>query len=65
MIKTAKDPVLVPPKGGKMIKATYIAAGVLLAGWAAGFLVFHADYRIHVLLILAMLAVLVNIIREG
>lgn len=49
----------------KSVRVTYIIAVILLAGWALGFLVFHAGYRIHLVLVLAMMTVLGNIIREG
>ena len=48
-----------------MIKGTYIGAVILMAAWAVGFLVFHAGNQIHLLLALAMTAILINIIREG
>ena len=47
------------------VNVTYLLAIVLLAGWAIGFFVFHAGNGIHLLLAMAMLAILVNIIREG
>jgi hypothetical protein len=48
-----------------LVKSTYVLSVILLAGWAVGYWVFHAGNEIHLLLLGAMLAILVNIIREG
>ncbi len=41
----------------------YIIAVVLVIGWAVGFFVFSAGYLIHLLLLLALIAVLLKIIK--
>jgi hypothetical protein len=41
----------------------YIIAVVLVIGWLLGFLVFHVGTIIHFLLIIAIIAVLLRIIR--
>jgi hypothetical protein len=46
------------------VKATYIIAVILLLFWAAGFLILHLGPPVHVLLMLSMMAVLINVIRE-
>lgn len=40
----------------------YIIAVILIIGWAVGFLGFHAGGLIHVLLIIAIVAVLLRVI---
>jgi len=45
------------------MKITYLLACLLLIGWAVGFFGFHAGNQIHLLLAIAMTAVIVNIIR--
>jgi hypothetical protein len=47
------------------VKATYIIAVILVICWAAGFLIFHMGPPIHVLLMLSMMAILINVIRES
>ncbi|RBL93388.1 lmo0937 family membrane protein [Chitinophaga flava] len=41
----------------------YLIAVILIIGWALGFFVYSAGALIHSLLILAIIAILINIIR--
>lgn len=41
----------------------YIIAVVLIILWLTGFLAFNAGYLIHVLLVIAIVAILLGIIR--
>jgi hypothetical protein len=41
----------------------YIVAVILVVGWLIGLVGFHASGAIHLLLVLAVIAVLVNIIQ--
>ncbi|HET6994007.1 MAG TPA: lmo0937 family membrane protein [Chitinophagaceae bacterium] len=41
----------------------YLIAVILLIGWILGFFVFSANYLIHVLLVLAIVAILLRLIR--
>lgn len=41
----------------------YIVAVVLIIAWAVGFVGFHAGGLIHVLLVIAIIAVLVRVIQ--
>jgi Family of unknown function (DUF5670) len=41
----------------------YLIALLLIIGWVLGFFVFSAGYLIHVLLVLALIAILLRIIR--
>ena len=41
----------------------YIVAVVLIIAWAVGFVGFHAGGLIHVLLVIAVIAVLVRVIQ--
>jgi hypothetical protein len=41
----------------------YLIAVILLIGWILGFFVFSANYLIHILLVLAILAILLRLIR--
>ena len=41
----------------------YIVAVVLVIGWAVGFFVFHLGWLIHVLLVIAIIAILLRVIR--
>ena len=41
----------------------YIIAVILVIGWAVGFLGYHASGLIHILLVIAIVAVLLKIIR--
>jgi hypothetical protein len=41
----------------------YIIAVILVIGWAIGFLGFHTGGIIHILLVIAIIAVLLKVIR--
>lgn len=41
----------------------YIIAVILIIGWAIGFLGFHAGGLIHILLVIAIIAFLIKVIR--
>ncbi|MBV7528583.1 lmo0937 family membrane protein [Chitinophaga sp. sic0106] len=41
----------------------YLIAVILVIGWLLGFFVYSAGSIIHVLLVLAIIAILINIIR--
>lgn len=41
----------------------YIIAIILLIGWALGFFVFSAGQVIHILLVIAIIAILLRLIR--
>jgi hypothetical protein len=41
----------------------YIIAVILIIGWAIGFIGFHAGGLIHILLLIALIAVLLRVIR--
>ena len=41
----------------------YVVAVVLIVAWAVGFLGFHAGGLIHILLVIAIIAVLVRVIQ--
>jgi tryptophan-rich sensory protein len=41
----------------------YVVAVVLIIAWAIGFLGFHAGGLIHILLVIAIIAVLVRVIQ--
>jgi uncharacterized membrane protein len=41
----------------------YLIAVILLIGWILGFFVFSANYLIHILLVLAIVAILLRLIR--
>lgn len=43
----------------------YILAVILVIAWALGFFAFHSGQIIHVLLIVAIIAVLLRVIRGG
>jgi hypothetical protein len=43
----------------------YLIAIILLIGWALGFFVFSAGYLIHILLVIAIIAILLRLIRGG
>lgn len=48
-----------------MTKWMYVIAVVLTIGWAVGFFVFHMGNAVHILVLLAITAILTNIIRDG
>jgi uncharacterized protein DUF5670 len=43
----------------------YLIAIILIIGWVLGFFVFSAGSIIHVLLVLAVIAILLRLIRGG
>jgi hypothetical protein len=43
----------------------YVIAVILIIAWAIGFLGFHAGGVIHILLIIAIIAILLRVIRGG
>jgi hypothetical protein len=43
----------------------YIIAIILIIGWAVGFLGFHAGGLIHILLVIAIIAILLKVIRKS
>jgi hypothetical protein len=43
----------------------YIIAIILIIGWAVGFLGFHAGGLIHILLVIAIIALLLKVIRKA
>ena len=43
----------------------YVIAVILIIGWAIGFLGYHAGGLIHILLVIAIIAVLLRVIRRG
>jgi hypothetical protein len=48
-----------------MTNLLYIIAVILIIGWVLGFFVFSAGNIIHVLLVLAVIAILLRLIRGG
>jgi len=50
-------------KSTKMGNLLYIIAVLLVIGWAIGFFGYHAGNIIHILLVIAIVAVLLKIIR--
>jgi len=43
----------------------YIIAVILLIGWAIGFFAYSAGSIIHILLVIAVIAILIRVIRGG
>lgn len=43
----------------------YLVALILVIGWAVGFFAFHAGGIIHILLVIALIAVIFRVIRGG
>ena len=43
----------------------YVLAVILVLAWAIGFLGYHAGGIIHILLVIALIAVLLRVIRGG
>ncbi|PUZ28506.1 lmo0937 family membrane protein [Chitinophaga parva] len=41
----------------------YVVAVILVIGWALGFFMYSAGGIIHILLVLAIIAILINVIR--
>jgi hypothetical protein len=48
-----------------MSNLLYLIAVILIIGWVLGFFVFSAGSIIHVLLVLAVIAILLRLIRGG
>ncbi|MDZ4845861.1 MAG: lmo0937 family membrane protein [Chitinophagales bacterium] len=48
-----------------MINLLYLVAVILVIGWAVGFFAFHAGGIIHILLVIAVIAVLLRMIRRN
>ena len=46
-----------------MIDLLYVIAILLIIGWALGFFVYSAGWLIHILLVFAIIAILLRIIR--
>ncbi|MEP6675610.1 MAG: lmo0937 family membrane protein [Ferruginibacter sp.] len=43
----------------------YVVAVVLIIAWAIGFLGYHAGGIIHILLVIALIAILLKVIRRA
>jgi Family of unknown function (DUF5670) len=43
----------------------YVIAVILVIGWAIGFLGYHAGGLIHILLVIAIIAILLKVIRRA
>lgn len=43
----------------------YLIAVILIIGWLLGFFVFNAGGLIHILLVIAIIAILLRLIRGG
>jgi hypothetical protein len=43
----------------------YIIAVILVVGWLVGFFAFHAGGIIHILLVIAVIAIILQVIRGG
>jgi hypothetical protein len=41
----------------------YILAVILIIGWALGFFAFHTGGLIHILLVIALIAIILQVIR--
>jgi hypothetical protein len=52
-------------KTTNMKNLLYIIAVILILGWAIGFFAYSAGAVIHLLLVIAIIAILLNIIRGG
>lgn len=48
-----------------MSNLLYVVAVILVIAWAVGFLGYHAGGLIHILLVIAVIAVLLRLIRGG
>lgn len=46
-----------------MSNLLYIVAVILVIGWAVGFIGFHAGGLIHILLVIALIAVILRVIQ--
>jgi hypothetical protein len=49
----------------KTIAMLYLIAVILIIGWVLGFFVFSAGYLIHILLVVAVIAIILRLIRGG
>jgi len=56
-----RDSIII--KSNNMGNLLYIIAVVLIIGWALGFFVYSAGSIIHILLVIAVIAVLIQVIR--
>lgn len=43
----------------------YVIAVILIIGWAIGFFGYHAGGIIHILLVIAIIAVILNVIKSA
>ena len=43
----------------------YVIAVILVIGWAIGFIGYHAGGVIHILLVIAIIAILLKVIRRA
>lgn len=43
----------------------YVIAVILIIGWLVGFFAFHVGGIIHILLVIAVIAILLQVIRGG
>lgn len=43
----------------------YLIAVILVIGWAIGFIGYHAGGLIHILLVIAIIAILLKVIRRA
>ena len=43
----------------------YLIAVILVIGWAIGFIGYHAGGLIHILLVIAVIAILLKVIRRA
>lgn len=43
----------------------YVVAVILIIAWAVGFLGYHAGGLIHILLVVAIIAVILNVIKRA
>ena len=46
-----------------MTDLLYLFAILLIIGWVLGFFVFHVGWLIHVLLVIALIAIILRVIR--
>ena len=46
-----------------MSNLLYLIAVILIIGWVLGFFVYSAGYLIHILLVLAVIAIILRLIR--
>ena len=49
----------------KMGNLLYLIAVILIIGWALGFFVFHAGGLLHILLVIALIAIILRVIQGG